>query len=196
MTRTTPPDCLVRLSQDHIDLRLALNLLEGEVNAVAQYHDPDGELLGGSAQYFANFPAGCHHPIEDMILAALTARAPRAAEQAKGHVAQHRAIEERVGELAMMVRNLFIDTPKWRLPFCATARAFIVMKRDHIRAEERTLFRLALEHLTQEEWRDLDRAARDLQAHWTNRTANAAAVLRLGFRTVREGRASAAARRA
>jgi hemerythrin-like domain-containing protein len=161
---TTLPDCLLRLSQDHIDLRLALNVLEGEVDAVAQYHEPDGEVLGNSVQYFANFLAGSHHPVEELIQTALTTRAPADAAQAAKGIDQHDALVARVGDLTLVVRNLFIDTPKWRVPFCATARAFIVMKRDHIRGEENGLFPLAVKHLTGEDWRELDGAARALAA--------------------------------
>lgn len=158
------PDPLIRLSQDHIDLRLALNVLEGEVDAVAQYHEPDGELLGNSVQYFANFLAGNHHPVEELIQTALMSRAPADAAQTAKGIDQHDAIVARVGDLTLMVRNLFIDTPKWRVPFCATARAFIVMKRDHIRGEENGLFPLAVKHLTSQDWQKIGIAARALAA--------------------------------
>lgn len=164
LTTTALPESLARLCREHIDLRAALNVLEAEVDAVAQYHAPDGDLLGNSVQYFANFPAARHHPVEEMIEAALANRAPQAAAEAGEFVSQHGALVERVGELSLMVRNLFIDTPKWRVPFCATARAFIVMKRDHIRGEENTLFRLAIKHLDAEDWREIDSAARALAA--------------------------------
>lgn len=169
MPPTTLPDSLLRLSQDHIDLRLALNVLEGEVDAVAQYHEPDGALLGNSVQYLANFFAGGHHAVEEMIQAALLTRAPADAAKAAEWIGEHSAIVARAGDLTMMVRNLFIDTPKWRVPFCGTARAFIVMKRNHFSGEENSLFPLAVRHLTGEDWREIDAAARTLAYRTSDR---------------------------
>lgn len=193
MTKTTLPDSIGRLSQDHIDMRMALNMLEREVDAVAQYHDPDGDLLGGAAQYFATFPQQCHHPIEELIHDVLSSRAPDAATQAMA-VKDHDSIEERVGEFALMTRNLFIDAPKWRVPFCSTARGFITAKRDHIRDEERLLFRLALEHLQPEDWLAIDRATRTANAKWNDDPSGGAAYDVLKLTGERAARANGAAR--
>lgn len=194
MTATVFPDTINRLSQDHIDMRMALNMLEREVASVAQYHPPDGEVIGSAVQYFANFPARCHHPIEDMLFDLLKARAPEKAQES-ALTTQHHKIDEMIGELALMARNLFLDPPKWRVPFCATARAFIVQKRDHIRAEETTLFRLALDHLKQEDWNAIDHAAGAANAQWNDDPASARATEVLGLKIVREARASASAHR-
>jgi hemerythrin-like domain-containing protein len=138
------------------------------VDAVAQYHEADSEILGGGMQYFAKFPASCHHPVEDAIYGALKVRAPAAAEKA-GCVGKHERIVEQVGEFAMMTRNLFLDAPKWRVPFCATARGFITLKREHIREEEKVFFPLALDHLTAEDWAAVDRGARLQERAWSSR---------------------------
>src|SRR5690606_34884358 len=113
----------------------------------------------------------CHHPIEEMIHDVLKARAPDVAEGAvKGTlgVAQHKLIVERVGEFALMARNLFLDAHKWRISFCVTARTLIVMKREHIREEERVLFRAALDHLTPEDWHAVDCVAAAANAAWND----------------------------
>lgn len=179
-------------------MRMALNMLEREVDAVAQYHDADTDVLGGAVQYFAHFPSRRHHPIEDMIRDMLTSRAPEATAQIRG-VSPHTQLEECIGELALMTRNLFIDAPKWRVPFCATARAFITLKRDHIREEERLLFRIALDHLTPEDWLAVDRAARTANAAWNDQANDppdgTAAIDLLRLRDARGVRASGAARR-
>jgi hemerythrin-like domain-containing protein len=185
------PNTIRRLTQDHIDMRMALSTLEREVDSIAQYHEPDAVLLGGAMQYFANFPARCHHPVEEMIYAALKARSPLAAVRA-GCVEQHARIVEYIGELSMTTRNLFLETPKWRVPFCGTARNFITLKRDHIRDEERNLFRLSVEHLSAEEWQEIDRAARDADARWSTEEMSYDV---LGLRIDRGARATGSARR-
>ncbi len=192
MTGFNIPPAINRLSQDHIDMRMALAMLEREVAAVAQYHDPDADLLGGCAQYFADVPAHRNRPIADMIHGLLTARAPKIAALAS-NVAEREELVAQTGELAMMTRNLFIDPPKWRIPFCATARRFIALKRDHIREEEK-LHRLALEHLRPEDWRTVDRAAQTANAAWNDRRRTAPTYDVLGFTSVRGLRAIGAAR--
>lgn len=174
-------------------MRMALTMLEREVDAVAQYHEPDADLLGGCAQYFADFPAHRHHPVEDMLHDLLSSRAPKTAAQV-AKIREHGEIVAQIGELAMMTRNLFIDTPKWRIPFCVTARRFIVLKRDHIREEEK-LHRLALEHLLPEDWRAIDRAAQAVNAPWNDGRRPTPAYDVLGFTSVRGSRAIGAARR-
>lgn len=193
-TRTSFPEAIGCLSHDHIEMRMALNMLEREVNAVAEYHEPDSDALGGGVQYFAKYPARCHHPIEEMIHAALKARAPEIAD-AIPSVGQHEKIVERIGEFAMMMRNLFLDAPKWRVPFCATARSFITLKRDHIREEEKVLFPAAQEHLTAEDWLEIDRAARESLAQWNADPGHVAATDVLSLGAEREARASGSARR-
>jgi hemerythrin-like domain-containing protein len=172
VTVTALPDSIARLSQDHIDMRVALKMLEREVASVAQYHPPDAVLIGGAVQFFAHFPARCHHPIEHMLFDVLASRAPEAATRVT-YPAQHAKIIENIGELALMARNLFLDPPQWRVPFCATARAFIVQKRDHINGEEKTLFPLALEHLRPEDWFAIDHAAGAANAAWNDSPTNA-----------------------
>jgi hemerythrin-like domain-containing protein len=164
------------------------------VESVAQYHEPDPNLLSGGVQYFANFPARCHHPIEEMIYDVLKARSPLAAKQAIC-VTQHERIIEQIGELAMMTRNLFLDAPKWRVPFCATARRFITLKRDHIREEEKVLFRIALEYLSADDWRAVDETGREAHIKWANDPAHAMAYDVLGLKIDRGARASGSARR-
>lgn len=188
------PDSLSRLAQDHVDMRLALNVLEREVDAVAQYHEADSDVLGGGVQYFAKFPARCHHPIEDAIHKALSARTPAAAERAVC-TTRHDQLVERIGEFAMMMRNLFLDAPRWRVPFCTTARAFIVLKRGHIREEENIFFRLALENLLPEDWAAIDLASQKAHSAWTGDPANLATYDVLGFRAERGARASGSVRR-
>lgn len=194
MTASASPNSIDRLSQDHIDMRMALNMLEREVASVAQYHAPDAALIGGAVQYFANFPARCHQPIEEMLFDVLKTRAPDAARDADS-TGEHAELVERIGEFAMMARNLFMDAPKWRVPFCATARSFIVKKREHIRFEEKTLFRAALEHLKPEDWSAIDRAARAANAQWNDDPASAEAIEVLGLKLVGEARANGAVHR-
>jgi branched-chain amino acid transport system ATP-binding protein len=191
MSTTAFPDSLRRLSQDHVDMRAALSMLEQEVDSVAQYHAPESDLLGSAVQYFATFPARCHHPVEEMIHGALKARSPLAAAQAAG-ITQHERIIERIGDLAMMTRNLFLDAPKWRVPFCAAARGFITLKRDHIRDEEKNLFRLGVEHLSADEWHEIERAALDAHARWVG---EAMASDMPGLRIDRGARANGSVRR-
>ncbi|MGE4064597.1 MAG: hemerythrin domain-containing protein [Rhodospirillaceae bacterium] len=193
MSRTHYPEALRRLAQDHIDIRLALNALEREVNSVAQYHEANSDVLGRGVQYFAHFPKSYHHPIEESLVTKLKLRAPEAAARGGG-VAQHERIVEGIGELAMMMRNLFLDPPKWRLPFCASARSFITLKRDHMRDEETVVFRLALEHLAEEDWTEIDQASQKTHSAWMNHPARPVTGL-LGLRNEGAVRASAAARR-
>ncbi len=185
------PNAISRLTQDHIDMRMALSMLEREVDSIAQYHEPDAVLLDGAMQYFANFPARCHHPVEEMIFRALKARSPLAAVRA-GCVAQHARIVEYIGELTMMTRNLFLETPKWRVPFCGTARNFITLKRDHIRDEEKNLFRLSAELLSADEWQEIDRSSNDVHGRWSTEEM---AYDVLGLKIDRGVRATGSARR-
>ncbi len=168
-------------------------MLEREVESVAQYHEPDPLLLGGCVQYFVDVPARRHHPIEKMIHDLLRARAPDAVDAA-ANAREHETLVAQAGELAMMTRNLFLDTPKWRVPFCATARRFVVLKREHIRAEEK-LHRVAIAHLLPEDWLAVERAAQAANAAWNDNRKTAPAYDVLGLTSLRGSRATGAVRR-
>lgn len=153
------PDALERLSQEHIDMRVMLSQIEREIEVIAQYRDPDAETIPRAIRYFVDYPAQRHHPVENMIFEFLKTRVP---EDLGGIdcIADHADLELRIGEFALMTRNLFLDPPKWRMPFCETGRNFVTAKRRHIRAEETYLFPLSLQHLTEENWVTVENLAR------------------------------------
>lgn len=158
------PDTLARLSKDHIAFRRALNVLERQVNAAGQYHELDFDVLNGVVTYFRDFPGRFHHPVEHLIYAALKKRAPEVEAEIEATEEEHGRIGQELAVFAEAVRRILAEAEISRQAFCKAAHDFIDFERRHIRGEEGSLFYLAVERLTPEDWRDVDQHARALWA--------------------------------
>ena len=55
------------LRREHANMAKLLSLLEQQIGKVEQSQSPDYELIKSIADYFADFPATCHHPKEDVL---------------------------------------------------------------------------------------------------------------------------------
>ena len=77
------------LRVEHRAMGKLLELLEHQLDLVAQDRRPDDELLLQIAEYFASVPDIYHHPKEDVVLRRLVARHPGFAEIAGLLEAEH-----------------------------------------------------------------------------------------------------------
>lgn len=150
------PDALSRLSLDHTAFRRALNVLDRQVNAIAQFRAPDFDILNGLLRYLGEYPANYHHPVEDEIYNALKMRSAERAFEVSQIEREHSQVADKHERFAEAVAQVLADAEVSRKAFCQTARDFIAAERRHIRREEGLFFSYALEHLTPEDWENID----------------------------------------
>ena len=150
------PDVLGRLSLDHLAFRRALNILDRQVAAIAQYKAPDFDILAGLLRYLGEYPANFHHPIEEEIYNALKVRSAEQALEVSEIEREHQDLAAKLERFADAVSAMSADAEISRKAFCEIARSFIAGERLHIRREEGLFYAYALEHLTPEDWEKID----------------------------------------
>jgi hemerythrin-like domain-containing protein len=139
---------LLRL--EHGNIARLLEVLDDQALAIGRGEEPDQDVLVPTLEYFASYPDACHHPKEELVLRHLRTRNPRAAKRLDGLEREHAALERQTRDLLARVSG---DAPgPHQVELHAAIPAFCRTYRQHMDAEEHSLFPVALESLTEEDW--------------------------------------------
>jgi hemerythrin-like domain-containing protein len=144
------------LREEHRNIEKLLGVLEQELSIFDRRERPDYETLQAVIDYFAEYPARCHHPKEDMIIGALAARNPASARALGDISADHAQEDERLRRLAHTLENVRNGGELSRQTVDEVVREFIAHERQHIAHEERALFPAAIMALTAQDWARID----------------------------------------
>jgi hemerythrin-like domain-containing protein len=144
------------LREEHRNIEKLLGVLEQELGVFDRHERPDYETLQAVVDYFAEYPARCHHPKEDMIVDVLKMRDPAAARAVGDVVSVHRQEGERLRRLAHMIENVRTGGELPRQAVDDVVRDFIAHERRHIEAEERALFPAAIRVLRPADWAGIE----------------------------------------
>ena len=147
------------IRSEHFELGLVLTCLQHLVDALEEDDwKPDFDLLFLILDYIESFPETFHHPKEEEYLfTAIRRRRPEAGRTLD------RLCDDHATGVAMMTElraalTAFMADPAARQRFRATARDYVAAERQHIAREERMILPIALEVLSEEDWRDIDAA--------------------------------------
>lgn len=154
-------DMMQRLGEEHRNIARLLDILERQLAIFQRGERPDYDVLSAIADYFTGFPDRCHHPKEDLILRRLRDKYPAAAEAVGDLEGEH----DRIGTLALdfrqAVHNVMDGMEMPRESFQAVLRHFIDDQHQHMQMEQERFFPIAQQHLTPEDWAELEAAASD-----------------------------------
>ena len=143
------------LRVEHRAMGKLLELLEHQLDLVAQDRRPDDELLLQIAEYFASVPDIYHHPKEDVVLRRLCPQSGLRGDRgpARGGARGGRsrgpatpACRRAAGARAGARRRAFLDA----------GRAMVDNERRHMAWEEKNFFQLAERVLAAEDWSDIE----------------------------------------
>jgi hemerythrin-like domain-containing protein len=158
------------LREEHRNIEKLLGVLEQELGVFDRRERPDYETLQAVVDYFAEYPARCHHPKEDMIVDVLKMRDPAAARAAGDIETDHRQEGERLRRLAETIENVRNGGELPRQAVDDVVRDFIAHERRHIEAEERALFPAAVKVLRPADWARIDARMSDARDPLFNTT--------------------------
>ena len=131
------------LHNEHRSIAKLLDILEHQIDVMAQAGAPDYELIQGIADYFCDYPDRCHHPKENEIFARLREKFPEEAE-AIGNIGQeHDVTAGRVREFRQLIREILQEGIVARTAAVGAARNFIEAERRHMKMEEARFFSVA-----------------------------------------------------
>jgi hemerythrin-like domain-containing protein len=147
------------LEVEHKTMTRLLDILEEQADLLEQAGQPDYELVKEIIDYFLTYPDLCHHPKEDMILERLRKRAPEEAAAVGALDEAHDQLSHELHDFAHAVTNMLLEVEVPRERLVTLAREFVEHERKHMAGEETVFFPAALRHLTEDDWRDINRRA-------------------------------------
>ena len=138
------------LQIEHHQIDDLLTSIENQIESAAGI---DMELMQSIAEYFADYPDQCHHPVEDLVFRKLEKRDPARAATVVDVVSDHRNTSAITGKLVAAVQQASDGGDQTTLR--SVMREFVDHYRLHIETEERDFFPLALELLQGDDWAEV-----------------------------------------
>jgi hemerythrin-like domain-containing protein len=149
------------LYQDHRNLAKLLNVLERQLAVFEDSGLPDYDVIRGVLDYCTSYPDVCHHPKEDLVLNALSARDAAAADRVGDLRADHEELAALTARFLAQVHRVMAGAELPRDWFGNMARDFLDSYRNHMAMEEEVFFPLAEETLMPEDWAQIDAKVSD-----------------------------------
>ena len=125
---------------------------------------PDFAVFRSMLRYIDQYPEQLHHPKEDEFLfARLAKRSPEARKLIDELQAEHERGAQLIRELERKLMFFEDGWPEGAREFLGTVDAYAEFHWKHMRKEETELLPLAEKHLSDDDWRGIDRAFGDNQ---------------------------------
>jgi hemerythrin-like domain-containing protein len=147
---------LEELYTDHTNIRVLLQLLESEMKRYRNGAVPDFELLQSMMNDIVVFQNLVHHPKEDLIFQRLIKRDPAGAETILDLLTDHArlAIVSRRFAAALSDVASGVELPRgW---FDQLLSEYLTAVQLHMEMEEKEFFPRAADHLTDQDWYEID----------------------------------------
>lgn len=150
---------MTRLGQDHTRLRRVLDLLEELLDRFHEGQEPDYELMDELLEYMGSYADIVHHPTEDLIFQRLIDKGVEPSEVCTIPMRQHAGLSQLAKDFRQSLMGILSEEVLLREDVEAAGRALVGNQRGHLIQEEREVFPLALEHLTETDWAEIEAAA-------------------------------------
>ncbi|GAB5469498.1 MAG: hemerythrin domain-containing protein [Rhodospirillales bacterium] len=141
------------LLREHLSMRELLSVMQEEVETPGR---PDYALMGEILHYCESYPDAYHHPKEDLIYRAVCDRAPDVAAGIEDLEAEHMIMGSAAQEIRRLVKAAAGGDGEAEDSLGQKVGAYLRFYRMHMRREEREVFPVALEHLSKEDWLELE----------------------------------------
>jgi hemerythrin-like domain-containing protein len=120
---------------------------------------PDFQVFRSMLRYIDEYPERLHHPKEDEhLFARLLERAPQSKKLVEALQAEHVEGAKLIRELERKLLFFEEGWPQGAAEFKRAVDAYADFHWKHMRKEENELLPLAEKHLTEDDWRAIDRA--------------------------------------
>jgi hemerythrin-like domain-containing protein len=129
------------LREDHRNMSVVLDMLDGIVKQVASGEDPDFELVDEIMRYMTVYPDAVHHPKEDIMYERLRTARPDLAEGLDSVPDDHNEIAALGSALRDDVEAINAGAAVRRKKFIEDTSGYVNRLREHMGWEERDLFK-------------------------------------------------------
>jgi hemerythrin-like domain-containing protein len=144
---------------EHRAFGALLGLLEQQVELLQKGEAPNYEMMLDVVSYMVDYADRFHHPAEDRVFAKLSERVPATSDNVRELGRQHSEILKNGRELTSGLEGAMNGAVTLRSAIENQAKRYLDTFRQHMYTEEQGLFLAALEHLSEEDWRTIEREA-------------------------------------
>lgn len=132
---------MTELREDHRNMAVVLNLMDGLVEQMEAGKDPDFELFDEIMRYMTVYPDAVHHPKEDIVYEQLRSKRPDLAEDLDHVPDDHRDIARLGSLLRDEIEAINAGAAVRRDTMIEDTAAYILRLRNHMLWEEKDLFK-------------------------------------------------------
>jgi len=150
---------LEAFSRDHVNLSALLDILERQISNLDGVGVIDLEIVELILGYIERYAEQCHHPTEDLIYEALTARRMAIGNYMSGLHAEHANLADLTDKLHSKVVEISRGKSSADDELVEAANQFIKTYRRHMELEDTFLFPAARDNLSDRDWEDIDARA-------------------------------------
>jgi hemerythrin-like domain-containing protein len=150
------PQVLEELRADHANLAKLLILLDEEVRRLMEPEASGFRTMYDIMDYMLNYPTLCHHPKEDLVFKKLLQRDPGSGGVVDELLRAHEELEASTKELANALSRVAAGSGPDKDRVLALARDYLAELRHHMAREDETVFLLAENRLTEDDWAEVD----------------------------------------
>ena len=155
-------DILDRIRAEHTMTVRLLGRIERLVKDFAAGKNPDLLLLKDMIDFLSAYSASCHHPVENILYAALAKKDSQAARTIEDLQGEHDAMDAQLRAMAQTVSSILMEVEISRQTFAAMTSNFLARQLHHLSNEETDILRLAGQTLDAREREDVQRQAETL----------------------------------
>ena len=155
---------LEELYADHANVRVLLQLPESEMERYRNGAVPDFELLHSIVNDIAVFQNLVHHPREDLVYERLIRRDPTSVEPILDLLTDHARLALLSHRFAAALSDVANSVEVPRGWFDQLLSDCIMALRSHMDMEEKKFFPRAADHLTDEDWHEIDDMVEKIKA--------------------------------
>jgi len=132
---------MTELREDHRNMTVVLDLLDGLIEEMDAGKNPDFELFDEIMRYMTVYPDAVHHPKEDIVYEQLRQARPDLTENLDHVPDDHSDIAHLGSLLRDEVEAVIAGAAVRREKMVEDAAAYVKRLRNHIQWEERDLFK-------------------------------------------------------
>ena len=143
------------LRTDHRNMTLLLDLLDVEAERLAEFGEPDYDLVRDIMLYMTEYPDVVHHPAEDLLYRHLKSLRSDINDEFERVETDHEHIEKFGLKLKNDVEAFLVGEDLNREEMIGELREYVRQTREHLYWEEKGLFMLADEIQGDGDWLEL-----------------------------------------
>ena len=155
-TEKTTPQIISTLKDEHRYFMALLNVLSEQQRLLENAQDIDHLVAEEILEYLGDYPDEFHHPREDLLFKRLQMANPETKEIIDPLLADHKEIYQQSHDLHARLSKAKGTESLDRSSLASQLKRFVQNYKKHMKDEEERVFQLALETLTEEDWRVVD----------------------------------------